>query len=274
VTAPLSGSQVYGTAVNVSATVGDWPVPLDHVSFYLDRPANATSGGTLIGTATTGTPGSVKEGSTIFSITWDATQVADGNHTIVAVATDKRWDGTMRNGSSTWVSFSKVTPQPLAVSIVTSPSNPTDNTPVTAVATVTGGIAPYHYAWTVDGTAVGTDSPTFTQSMAVGSHTIALTVTDSTSTAANASVSVTVQASVSISGVTKASDPFRLKVYGSNFQSGAVVKINGTAVTTVFKSGSLLVAKQCKSLCPKGTAVQVTVTNPDGSTSAAFSFTR
>ena len=65
-----------------------------------------------------------------------------------------------------------------------------------------------------------------------------------------------------------------LNISGYGFVSGCVVKINGTAVTTKFKSGNQVIAKNCKSLCPKGVAVQVTVTNPDGSTSPAFSFTR
>ncbi len=245
-TAPLSGSQVYGTAVPVSATVGDWPVPIDHVTFYLDRPANATTGGTVIGTATTG-----GEGGT-YSIVWDTTGVADGNHTIVAVATDKRWDGTMRNGNSTWISFSKITPAPLTATIMTSPAVVTDATPVTAIATVGGGIAPYHYAWTVDGTAFGTDSASATTGLlTVGAHTIALTVTDSATPAStkDASASINVIASIVppiVTGVTKVSDAsgFRLKVYGTNFHAGCTVMINGAAVpTTVFKSSAQVNAK-------------------------------
>lgn len=278
-TAPLSGSQVYGSAVPVSATVGDWPVPVINVMFFLDRPANQTTGGTLIGTATTGEGG-------VYSITWDTTGVVDGNHTIVAVATDQRWDGSMRTGNSTWISFAKITPAPLTATVVTSPALVTDITPVTAIATVGGGIAPYHYAWTVDGTAFGSDSASATTGLlTVGSHTIALTVTDSQTPPVTKDASVTIDVHPSIippvvSAVQKVNDAsgFRLKVYGANFHQGCTVMINGVPVpNSVWKSNTQVNAKGggLKSMVPKGVTVTITVkNNDDGGVSAGFSYTR
>jgi hypothetical protein len=79
-----------------------------------------------------------------------------------------------------------------------------------------------------------------------------------------------------ITAVLKASNPFRLKVMGSNFHSGACsVRVNGVGVATVYKNSGLLVAKNVASLIPKGTTVQITVINTDdGGVSGAFPFTR
>ena len=79
----------------------------------------------------------------------------------------------------------------------------------------------------------------------------------------------------SISNVAKATNPFRLKVYGSNFHPGCAVRVNATEVTTVYKSAGYLVAKNVSTLIPKGSTVQITVINKDdGGVSAAYSYTR
>lgn len=81
-----------------------------------------------------------------------------------------------------------------------------------------------------------------------------------------------------VSSVYKASSPFRLKVIGNDFVSGAQVQVNGVAVPqTKFKSYSFLVAKKgaaLKAMCPKGVTVTITVRNPDGSVSNEFNYTR
>ncbi|MEW5763531.1 MAG: hypothetical protein ACOYXN_03900 [Acidobacteriota bacterium] len=77
-------------------------------------------------------------------------------------------------------------------------------------------------------------------------------------------------------------DPFRLKVVGWNFQEGAEVRVNGVAVPRTRYRGTdknnrtRLVASGAglKDLLPKGEAVALTVVNPDGKESAAFSFAR
>jgi hypothetical protein len=61
---------------------------------------------------------------------------------------------------------------------------------------------------------------------------------------------------------------FTLTVNGSYFQSGAVVKFNGTALATTFVSSAQLTASGSTSTV--SSAVPVTVTNPDGQVSAAF----
>jgi hypothetical protein len=73
--------------------------------------------------------------------------------------------------------------------------------------------------------------------------------------------------------------PLKLKITGSNFQQGCVIKINGQAVPlTQYKSNSLIKAKggaTLKAMLPKGVPVVVTVVNTDqGLTSEGFTFTR
>lgn len=82
-----------------------------------------------------------------------------------------------------------------------------------------------------------------------------------------------------ISFVKKLTDPFRLKVLGSNFHEGCKIKVDGQAVPqTSYKSAGKVIAMKgaaLKALCPKGQTVAITVTNnDDGSVSAPFSFTR
>jgi hypothetical protein len=81
-----------------------------------------------------------------------------------------------------------------------------------------------------------------------------------------------------ITSVSSATSPFRLKISGSNFQTGAAIKINDASVpSTIFKTSSLLVAKKGSELgamAPKGTTVMITVVNPDGGVSEEFPFTR
>lgn len=266
---PVAGSMVYGTT-SVSAQLKDasYPVPINHVDFYLDRPAGATSGGTLIGTATTATGG-------VYKISWDATTAVDGNHTIVAVFYDKRWDGTMRSKSSTWVSFSKVTPQPITATITANPTNPTDAQTVAFTSVVTGGITPYTYNWTSSPAGLTGTGPGAAYKFAAGSYTITLTVTDALGTTKTATLPLTVTNSVRITGVTKMSNPFRLEINGGTFLPGCTVKIgNGVVPVVKYVNASQLIAKKCSSLCPKGQAVQIIVVNPDGTQSAPYSYTR
>lgn len=79
-----------------------------------------------------------------------------------------------------------------------------------------------------------------------------------------------------IASVFKLGSPFWLKITGSNFVSGPVAKINGTpAPSTDVKNAQKVLAgsgSARKELVPKGTAVQVTVSNTDGITSAPFAY--
>ena len=81
-----------------------------------------------------------------------------------------------------------------------------------------------------------------------------------------------------VSSVYKAPSPFRLKIIGNYFVSGAQVQIDGVTVPqTKFKSYSFLIAKKgaaLKAMCPKGVTVKITVMNPDGKVSNEFNYTR
>ena len=61
---------------------------------------------------------------------------------------------------------------------------------------------------------------------------------------------------------------FTLTINGTNFQAGAAAKLNGVLLSTVFVSATRLTASGSTSTT--GSAVPVTVTNPDGQASAVY----
>jgi PKD repeat protein len=112
-----------------------------------------------------------------------------------------------------------------------------------------------------------------------GTYQATQTVSDGSGhTAPSAPVTITVLQAPVITSVSKAGSPFRLKVLGSHFLAGCVVKIDGQAVPqTKFKNDGKVVAKKgrmLKAMVPKGQSVTITVVNPDGGISAGYSFTR
>jgi len=79
--------------------------------------------------------------------------------------------------------------------------------------------------------------------------------------------------SLSPSSATAGGPSFNLTVNGSDFVSGSTVKWNGSSRSTTFVSSTQLIASiPASDIASAGTA-QVTVTNPDGSTSSALTFT-
>jgi len=72
----------------------------------------------------------------------------------------------------------------------------------------------------------------------------------------------------------KKSNPFRIQLFGSDFQPNCTVTINGSAVSYKFKNSGKLLLKNVKSLCPKGVAVTIQVHNPDLGYSNEFEFMR
>ena len=86
-------------------------------------------------------------------------------------------------------------------------------------------------------------------------------------------------APVVINGVSKSTNPFRIKMTGSNFHTDCILLIDGTPVPLdywVRKSDSLIVVKgKAFKHIPKGTAITITVYNPDdGCAGGTFIFTR
>ncbi len=142
------------------------------------------------------------------------------------------------------------------------------------------GTPPYTYTWAFgDGQTQSGENVTHTYT-AGGSYTVGLTVTDGAGHSASNTMAVNAASTIdppAITSVSKAGAPFRLKIYGTNFHEGCVVKINGEAVPQVkFKNEGNLVAKKgaaLKAMVPKGTQVMITVVNTDdGGVSGAFPF--
>jgi carboxypeptidase T len=79
-----------------------------------------------------------------------------------------------------------------------------------------------------------------------------------------------------VTSVKKEGNPFRLYVYGSGFQDGCFVTLNGTqAPQTVFQGSDRLLLKKgsaLKALAPKGTPIQVVVKDSSGGASPPFTF--
>jgi len=278
VTAPVSGNVVSGTAIRVAATaVPSTPdFSIAKVVFYLDH---NSSNPVLLGTATT--PGSNGE----YSITWDSTATGTntgyGNHDIIAMALDNA--GSCASwGLSDLVSFNLIQYTPPTLTATATPTSGNIPLAVAFAANVTGGQAPFTYAWTFGDGNTGSGQATTHTYATAGTFNWSVTVTDAQSNTATASGSITAINPVvppTISSIHKALNPFRLVVLGSNFHGAVTASIGGTPWTNVVvKSGSKVVIKggaALKALLPKGTPVAITITNTDdGGTSAAYSFTR
>jgi len=253
------------------------------VSFYLDVDAGdpalvpgsglLPTTGTLLGSATS------TDSHGQFSIIWDSTHTSSGAHAIVAFSTDSTEEDTCKYltfspaGNFTLIPY--VAP---SVTVNVTPTSGNKPLPVTFTATATGGVAPFTYSWAFgDGTTSAANPVTHIYANA-GTYTWQLTVTDSRGTEASASGTVRAYTPPVIAGVAKGSNPFKLTVTGTNFQPGCVVKINGVDAngTQVYVSSTEIKQKgdSLKSQLPKGTAVSITVVNPDGGVSNAYSFTR
>ncbi len=88
---------------------------------------------------------------------------------------------------------------------------------------------------------------------------------------------VHVAPTVFVSAVTAATNPFRLKIAGTNFKPGCKVTIGGwTASQVAFKSSGQVNAmgSDVKAHVPKGQPVQIVVVNADGSQNLPFTYTR
>ena len=120
------------------------------------------------------------------SLNVNTTGFSAGNHTVSVTTT-----GTC--GSATQSAT-------LTVQAITTTTDPSDQTVcqggTASFSTTAGGTGPFHYAWTVDGSAAGGDSPSLnvnTTSLSVGNHTVSVTTTG-TCGSASQSATLTVQA--------------------------------------------------------------------------------
>ena len=120
---------------------------------------------------------------------------------------------------------------------------------------------------------VGTSGLYSAPSAAPNPATVSVQATTVATPAVTGSASVTVRypapvvSSVTPNPVTAGS--FKLTVGGDGFLNGAVVKLNGTALATTYVSGQQLTA--AGSTTTVANSVPVTVTNPDGQVSKAYS---
>ena len=150
---------------------------------------------------------------------------------------------------------------------------------------VESGVTVTRVDYTVNGTYIGsaTAAPwplAWDTSGLNGTATINATAYDTKgrSNSAENTVTVTVQ-NPSLDGrVDVGHNPFRLRVYGLNFEHGCIVKINGVTVPYTSRKGTnLVVAKggdSLKAMVPSGVPVIITVVNPDGGISNESTFQR
>ena len=262
ITNPSAGDVVSGSTVELNVNILRPDSCIKKVDYYLDGAA---------------TPFATSNAAP-WSATWDTTGVALGNHVLVAHVKDVN----DKIGISPIVNLKIVQYTAMTVTATGAPTSGNAPLSVVLTASVTGGQAPYTYAWNFGDGQTGTGNVVSHSFTNAGSYTAKVTVTDNTAATATATVAITVTGPAItppvITSVTKATNPFRLHVYGSNFKPGCVVKINGAQVpTTTYKDSTHVVAKKgsaLKAMCPKGTAVKITVVNPDGGISNEFTYTR
>jgi uncharacterized protein DUF4082/Big-like domain-containing protein len=225
-TAPAQGATVSGTTVTVSATASD-NVAVTSVQFKLD--------GANLGAADTTSP---------YSLTWDSTTVANGSHTLTAVASDAAGNTTTATAVTVTVDNDTTAPTvavtaPAAGSTVsdtvTVSANASDNVAVVGVQLKLDGAnlgaeltaAPYNFSWNTTATANGAHTLTAVARDAAGNTTtsaaVGVTVNNVDSTAPTVAVTApvngaTVAGSVTVSAT--ASD--NIAVVGVQFKVDGV----------------------------------------------------
>ncbi len=166
--------------------------------------------------------------------------------------------------------------KPVSVQVYANPVKLVVGNSVTFNAQAAGGDGNYTYVWDFGDQSTGLGQRvdhTFTDP---GDYTVTVTATDGSSSSASATITIHVlPVPPQIVAAKKLSNPFRIKLFGSNFHANVSATINGTPVTTVVKTSSKIVLKQIKSLVPRGVPIQIVVTNlDDGGVSNTFLFVR
>jgi PKD repeat protein len=203
------------------------------------------------------------------------TYASGGTFPVTFTATD----GHANSGVDTHLSITVTSPPPVLTGVSPTKGSTVGGTAVTLTgtnfasgATVTFGGSAATGVTFVNSTTYTCTAPTHAE----GAVDVALTVPGKPATTLAGAFTYATPAS--ISSVTKKAPPFKLILLGSNFHNPCTVKVNGvTRGTVTWKSATKIVAKgtDLKTACPKGTAVQITVTNTDdGVDSAPFTYTR
>ncbi|MFZ5983648.1 MAG: Kelch repeat-containing protein [Acidobacteriota bacterium] len=139
---------------------------------------------------------------------------------------------------------------------------------VAFTASAFGGTRPYEWLWDFGDGTTGTGEMCVHVYASPGTYTATLTARDAAGEEVATTRTVTVLPPPVISSVQNRANPFRLTLAGTGFQQGARVTINGAPApeTTVVSGSEITVGKgsSLKALLPKGQAVQVRVSNPDG----------
>jgi PKD repeat protein len=158
----------------------------------------------------------------------------------------------------------------LSASATASPTSGIAPLAVQFTGAASGGTSPYTYEWSFGdgGTGTGaTESHTYT---AGGTFTATLTVRDAASGTASAAATVQAHVAIAVSSMSKAGNPFRFNVNGSNFLSGIQVFIGTDTspwATVSYKNSSKIVIKggsALKAKVPKGVPTAFRFLNPDG----------
>ncbi len=210
---------------------------------------------------------------------------ASANHTYSAAGT-YTWVFTATAGSGSCSKTGTITAGSTACSVTCSASVPASAAPnqevrfsATASSTCSGQL---HYRWQFgDGTDSQSDPSTTHTYTTAGTYTWQLTVTSDSGESCSKMGTIIVGTAVvppTIAQITQLSDPFRLKLTGSNFKPGLKVYIGSDSTpwssTKVQSSSSILLnGSGLRSRFPSGVSVTIRVVNPDGG-SAAGQFRR
>jgi PKD repeat protein len=162
----------------------------------------------------------------------------------------------------------------LTVSLTASPTGGAAPLSVDFTPSASGGDCNYTYTYAYGDGSTGTDAH-HTYSTP-GTYAATVTVADGAghSAVSSALEVVVVPPPPVIASAHKQPTPFRIVLLGSNFQPNCTATINGTPVDVKYKNGGKIKLKHCKALCPKGVAVVIVITNPDGGVSAPLQFTK